>query len=169
VTFLHIGYRSLAFNFTCKLVPAYQVCSLGVSAACSLKSSNREGEKGCRSWINAELFCNYGFCTWVSRSSCITSRVYWLTTSAVRGPPQFQFPALPVIQSRANCKIQTATMAKMDMEYQNFSDSGLSLNHLLRCHIHFIKTSACSAFVLIGPKKLSLAGVQSSDNNKIGH
>lgn len=38
--FLQIGYRSLAFNFTWKLVPAYQVCSLGASAICSLKSSN---------------------------------------------------------------------------------------------------------------------------------
>lgn len=111
------------------------------------------GKKGCRSWSNAELFCNYGFCICISRSDYITSRVRWLITSEVRGLPQFQFPLLPVSQLHANCEIQTVTTAKMDIEYKIFSDSASALNYLLRCHIRFIKTSTCSASVLMGRKK----------------
>lgn len=58
----------------------------------------------------------------------------------------------------------------MDTKHWRLCDSVSALNHLHRCHIHFITTSSCSASVLMGrEKKLSLADVQSWDNNKTGH
>lgn len=147
----HIGDRILAFNFTWKLIPTNWLCSLVASATHSLKSSNG-GKKGCKSWSNAKLFCNHGFCTRISGSGCITSTACWLTTSEVRGPLQLQFSVLPVTQPCAYCEIHTVTTAKMDTEHQNLSDSASVLNYLLRCHIYFMDFTS-SASVLTGRKK----------------
>lgn len=51
------------------------------------------------------------------------------------------------------CEIQTVTTAKMGTEHHRLCDSVSAHNHLHRCHVHFIKTSACSASVLMGREK----------------
>lgn len=51
------------------------------------------------------------------------------------------------------CEIQTVTTAQMDTEHQRLCDSVSAHNHLHRCHVHFTKTSTCSASVLMGREK----------------
>lgn len=118
---------------------AIRVWPCGASATCSLRSSNR-GEKD----VEAGATLSNSVATASvsgSRSGCITSRVHGFTTLEVSGLPQFQFPVWPITQSRAKCEMQTVTRAEMDAEHQNISDSASAL----RCHIHFIKTSASFA------------------------
>lgn len=105
-----------------------------------------QGKKGCRSWSNTDLFITVSLQVAVSH----TKRVGQSPQRSEGCPTTIPIAACC---SSMCCDIQTVTTAKMDTKHWRLCDSVSALNHLHRCHIHFITTSSCSASVLRGREK----------------
>lgn len=88
----------------------------------------------------------------LSSSTSVSLEVAVSHAKCAGRPWQKAAHAIPIAAccSSICCEIQTVTTAKMDAPD---CDSVSTHNHLHRCQVHFIRTSACSASVLMGREK----------------
>lgn len=154
-----IGYRSLAFIFIWALIPIYWVY-LVRQPLIPLKVQAQGKKKDIEAGVTLSSSISVSLEVVVSHTKCVG----WAPQRSEGCPRYHSHSCLLLTHVLWNTDCDDSKDGHRALWFSLSSQPPTQISH------PFHKASTCSASVLMGEKKkLSLADVQSSDNNKTGH